>query len=345
MTTTTPPFLRQTRRSLMLAAAAMIAAARARGADAAPLLLVAGPADGRLAPWARRCAAGFAAQPGGAGALPLSLDFTGGIDGVTAANQFDATAMPDGQMGLLLPGQAMLASLSADSRVRFVAARMAPVLLARTSCVLVVRPGVAVPRLVCSSPASPGTVALLALHLLGTRARPVAAAMPGPPDEDDGVQALESGSADAALLSGAAIEAQVARAARAGAGAIMRFGADPMGAAGSAPASLAALPRLADLLAARSAEPALRHACLAMSEAASLGFALALPALTPPAARAPWLAAAASLLADTHAQAQASAAGLALVAGDAAQAALTAQVLDAAEQLALHRFLNDAWLA
>lgn len=301
---------------------------RARAAVEALTLLVANPQHGPLAPWARLCA-----QAAGAG-----LNFSGGLDGVTGGNQFDAIAMPDGQMALLLPGIALVAATTGDPRVRFTTSRLAPLAAACADGVIVLRPGAAPTRVACRGPYAPGAAAVLLLHLAGRTVRPVTAGTPPDALMVDGLAALETGQADAALLRGADLPAQLARAARAGAQPLLRLTAS-----GPVAATDAAAPMASAIMAAIGQETALGAAALAIAQASRAAWLLALPALTPQQAASPWHDAAALIAADDQATHHAAAAGLILA--DAASGAhmLDALRLDSATQLALHRFTAATW--
>lgn len=140
-----------------------------------PILAVAGPEDSDVADIGRvlRAPLAGALEAGEA----LSLRFAGGRDGVVGSNHFDASAAPDGETALLLPGAAMVAAISGSTRVHFDPAHWLPLLGACGSGVLMARPmsGGDRLRLACGGAEDPAVAALLALDLLGE----MAVAVPG----------------------------------------------------------------------------------------------------------------------------------------------------------------------
>ena len=142
-------------------------------------LEVAGPRDGALGAWARQVQAALAADLAlSRGGAPLTVRYRGGVDGVIAANQFDARAMPDGQAALLFSGSVMLAWLAGDDRVRLDPAHMLPVMAAYGPGVLMVRGGLTMPstrggsgqavvRLAVGPEPDAAVTAMLGLDLLG----------------------------------------------------------------------------------------------------------------------------------------------------------------------------------
>lgn len=133
-------------------------------------VLVAGPSRCATAVWADLILPALAqALPSG---TRLGSEGIGGLDGVTAANQFQVRASPDGGMALLLPGSAVLAWLVGDPRARFNAARWVTALAGTTPALVASRLPLA--RLsagqvvrVSGNPAGPALAALLALELAG----------------------------------------------------------------------------------------------------------------------------------------------------------------------------------
>ncbi len=94
-------------------------------------------------PAAGRRMLGRVAAPGLGRALPpgtaVRKDVVGGVDGVTAANQFEARTVPDGGTALLLPGSAAMAWLVGDPRARFDAGHWVPALAGVTPGLVVSR--------------------------------------------------------------------------------------------------------------------------------------------------------------------------------------------------------------
>ena len=139
-------------------------------------IMVAGPDGGELERWGRVLAPVLARfmSPGGA----THVSSTGGVDGVTGANQFDARAAPDGSTLLLVPGAAALAWLAGDPRAQFDAAHWVPVMAGVTPGVVAGRVGTNAlargngVRIGAASPAGPDMAALLGIELLGARPIP-----------------------------------------------------------------------------------------------------------------------------------------------------------------------------
>jgi hypothetical protein len=160
-------------------------------------ILVPGPEGGGLDAWSRVVtpSLGQGLPPG----VTLHRTLSGGPDGVTAANQFDARGMPDGQSALLMPGRAAVAWLVGDPRAQFDVAHWVPVMAGAAPAVLVARGGPAIcakgarPRLAAASPAGPELPALLALDLLGAEPAPVF----GLADAAQAADALRHGAVDA----------------------------------------------------------------------------------------------------------------------------------------------------
>ena len=78
-------------------------------------------------------AAGFPGRP------QIMTQPVGGLDGVTGANRLDALVVPDGKTAAILPGAALIAWLTGDSRVHFDPTRWVPLMAGANSGVLVVR--------------------------------------------------------------------------------------------------------------------------------------------------------------------------------------------------------------
>ena len=150
----------------------------------------------------------------------------GGPDGVTGCNQFEARIAPDGNTVLMLPGAAMLAWLVGDPRARFDAGRFIPVLAGTAPGVLVSRrplgnDGAAtVLRVAAARPDSADLSTLLALDLLGIRARPVFGLSDAAADA-----ALAARAVDAVLLLGPNAPRRAERLAHDGAQPVLSLGA------------------------------------------------------------------------------------------------------------------------
>lgn len=263
---------RQAMTGLALLPHLAIGTARAAGSSlpAMPKLCVAGPAGGLADRWAAIIAEPMGTALHGPGATPLPCENIGGADGVTGANQYQARAVPDGTMALLLPGAALMAWLVGDTRVRFDIGTWAPLWGVTTEAVVATRArletGRAI-RVAVSGIGGPGLEALLALELMGVEAIPV---IGGSLDE-----------VDAVYLRGAAAR-------------------DPLSAPGFAPAfslggrpgrepAFPDLPQAADLFApALAAKREAVEMFQAVSAAASIEVALVLPAVVPATALAWW---------------------------------------------------------
>ena len=303
---------------------------------AAATLLVGGPGGGGVDAWADWLAPvlGPALFTG----VALRKDVVGGVDGVTAANQFEAWAVPDGSTAALLPGAAALAWLCGDPRARFDAARWVSALAATTPCLVVSRLTMAqvaagTPlRIAASAPGGKELPAMLALDLLGATWHPAWALT-------DPVDALQSGQVDTVCLAGRHVPDIAASLAAAGAAPLFSFGAvDDTGAPRRA-ADFPNTPDAAELLAGRAVNEHLLAAWHAAASAAALNMALVLPQLTPAAMVAQWRRACALASGSSLVQSQASADGLRAIPAPAASACTTAVLADTAALLELRRWL------
>jgi hypothetical protein len=311
---------------------------------AQPTIAVAGPPDSSVARWAGllrpHLAAGLGAEGG------LRLRFVGGQDGVTGANQFDARAMPDGREALLLPGTAALAWLAGDSRVRFEAARLLPLLVSTGIGVLMIRGGAAglrgarPLRVACATPVGPALTALIAFDLLGTPTVPV---MPKGDMSDDLSPAARSGDVDAVFVHGLDAPSQLPALIEAG----LRptFSVAPAGYAGPPPATVAGLfaapPDLDALLAASPrATPPVLAAWRAVAAASLMDIALALPRLCPSGTVAHWRRACAATQAASAVLPPGVSGAVRLLAGTDSEAAVNRIFVDQSAQLALRRWLG-----
>lgn len=277
------------RRALLSLAASLavpVQAARAAGGLAdEPVLLVAGPAEGRLAHWGHRLAQALdPVLPAGTKLRPTHV---GGEDGVTGANQFATRVTPDGNTLLLAPGEAALAWLAGDPRARFDAAKWLGVMAGIAPCVVCGRPeagaGGARIRVGMAGPLSPDLAALMGLELAGLPVAPVFGAI----DQGSAAQALASRAVDAVLLRGAGLAANLGPLAQLGATALFTLGAQ--GGEGR-DALMPDVPNLAEYAAARGTVPAasMMAAWRGVAAAAQTEYALVLPQLTPAALVALW---------------------------------------------------------
>ncbi len=261
--------------------------------DQTTRLIVAGSAETPCGAWASRLAPDMAEE---LGQPPFELSFTTGWDGVTGANLFDAQEqLSSASSTLLVPGTALMAAMTGDSRVHYAYQRWLPVL---TIC----QPSVVVghvslhrslgvilssktTRVAVSTPTGPELATLLAFDLLALRPLPVS----GYATPDAAMAALTSGVVDAIQLPmDAALKDRLAM-------------LDPKGFTPlflntpaqqtSTPVDLALPPTFPTILLRerRTSTPAfLPLAWQAIASAASLKAALVLPLLTPPAKVARW---------------------------------------------------------
>jgi hypothetical protein len=295
--------------------------------QAGPMLHVAGPRDGVLADWARRLLPPMAAvlAPGGR----LSLQYGGGSDGVTIANQFDARVAPDGQNALLFPGSVALGWLTGRGLVRLDPGHLLPVLAAVGPGVLMVRGTLAgikaSGRPVLLSPGAnhdAALTALLGLDLLGIPARLAAA-------HDAGANAM--------FLYGPMAAGQAARLASAGWAPALSTGTGS--ANGQAHPALHAPHFLSGVSPDRLAGDPLVEAWRAASAASALCAVMVLTRLTPAASIARWRHAARLGMTSAQVIEVAQRQAMILVADNQAAAALSPMRADAATQRALHRWL------
>ncbi len=320
----------------------LIPSAAAQPAPAFPdgaTILVAGPDGGRTDAWTR------VIVPALSPALPpetlIRKTATGGPDGVTGANQFDARGMPDGQTVLLVPGLAAMAWLVGDPRAQFDAGHWVPVLAGATSGVVVARAGPSAfgpgtrPRLAASSPTGPELPALLGIELLGAQVVPVFDIE----TPDQARDALRQGAVDAVFVGGHKVPERVAGLAAVGGQPLFSLGArDAAGALVRDPL-FPDLPNLAEMRVGLSGTPLsgpLFDAWGAAAAATQLDFGLVLPQLTPASMVALWRRAGAQAAAAPAMQAAAAALSVRPLDGPAATASIAA---DGVALLELRRWL------
>jgi hypothetical protein len=263
------------------ALAALAAPGVARAADAGvmhleasdePTLLVPGGPDGSPARFAARIGPALGDALGS-----LQLRTVGTADGVTAANRFDASVLPDGLTALLLPGSAALLWAAGDPRVHFDPSHWIPVLAGCVPGVVVARGGaealrpgetirVAVPERV-----SPALAGWLGLDLLGVTAQPVWTG-----------EERRASRADALYVRGEEAAARLPR--------LAADGLHPAFLVGPPQAGGSAAPALGDLLAlhGRRPDPALLRGWETLATASALEAMLVLPRLSPARAVARW---------------------------------------------------------
>ena len=321
---------------------AMTQAMAAEVATSNDLLLVAGPANGRLGQWANLLCPliGPALAAGGV----LSWTPVGAADGVTAANQFDAEVSPDGDTAMLLPGTAALAQLIGDPRARFDAGAWVAGFAGVSSTVVMGRAPLAElytsPQVVvlAADPAGADLPTLLGLSLLGFNVKPV---RPESISADIGA-ALAKGTIDVATLSEAAVS-NVPRWQQAGIATLFTLGTiGESGAFGVDPA-FPAVPTLQNLLLAKGTDTTrpLPTAWRALAAAKQLTLGLVLPQLTPASRVAQWRLACASSIASLTIQAIAAAESLRLATQPTAAMIVAAVTAPADAQLELHQWLAN----
>lgn len=258
------------RRHLLLGAAAV---AVSRAAWSTPLgtatLLIAGPNQGATAIWADLLLPALRqALPAG---IQLDQECVGGVDGVTAANQFEARNAPDGETALLLPGATAMAWLTGDPRARFNAAQWLTVMSGTTPVVLASRVplqsmGAGQVVRVAGNPAGSALPALLVFELLGCLPQ----AVPSRPDYVD---------TDVIVLSGRDIERQVQAGSRAGLMPVLALRSRNPNGQVTRDTAFSELPTSGDLIFPVARRP-LATALDAVIAAARLDTAMVLPPLT-----------------------------------------------------------------
>lgn len=308
-------------------------------------LLVAGPTGGQTSRWGNACALALSqCLPGAPAIMPQPV---GGLDGVTGANQLDALVVPDGKTAAILPGAALIAYLTGDSRVHFDPTRWLPLLAGVNSGVLMLR-GPTMPdiatlraagplRIAADQPQSRDLAALLGLARLGLATAPVF----GLRDRDAKTGAFIDGEVDAVFLCGEGVPEDIAPLTAAGAVPFFSIGAlAPDGTMGPDPF----FPNLAN---ARSLGPAISPdmdaAYQAAAAAAQLDFLLVLPKLTDPGAAALWSQAADQAATAPALAAAASASSVSLQPALALAGALAALALQPTAQSSLLAYLAKSY--
>jgi hypothetical protein len=332
-----PPFSERaapsySRRCVLAVATSLAIARAARSAvlDSATVL-VAGPSRCATAVWADLILPALAqALPSG---TRLGSEGIGGLDGVTAANQFQARASPDGGTALLLPGSAVLAWLVGDPRARFNAARWVTALAGTTPALVASKVPLAqlsagqVVR-VSGDPAGPALAALLALELAGALPQ----AVPGGTSPAD---------VDVLVLHGREMDRQIEAASQAGFKPVLTLRERGSVALPACHPDYSEVPASCDWLAARQRQRQPLSAALdAVIVAIRLDTALVLPPLTSAGMVALWRRACAQAAETPATQVGASHLGVSVQA-DAAAVASTAPLaaVDTTTLLELRRWL------
>ena len=315
-----------------------LAATVGLGATAAPFpdgatLLVGGPGGGAIDGWAEWLtpSLGHGLAPG----TTMRKDVVGGEDGVTAANQFEARAVPDGGTALLLPGSAAMAWLVGDPRAHFDAARWVPALAGVTPGLVVARsPHLATGsslRIAAGVPGGSELPALLALDLMGAEWAPVYHL-----SGEAAASALAQGQVDAICLHGRRVPNLAEHLASAGFAPAFTFGVvDATGQRQRDP-DFPDTPTAAELFS-PTAGAKLQAAWSATAAAAELEVALVLPQLTPAAMVALWRRACAQAVGTV--QAQAAAVGVRTQPSPAATASTNAVLVEQPVLLELRSWL------
>ncbi len=339
MSTSTSPLSRRALLALAAGGASALLPPRARADQVAlaepvaaekPTITVAGPGDSEAAHWAR-----MLQIPLGTGLMAaggVQLRFVGGLDGVTGLNQFDARAMPDGTDAVLFPGAAFLPYLAGDSRVRFDASHLLPLLASVSPGVIMIRGGFAAPRrgpvrLACAGGLTPEAVALLALDLLNVPALPVAI-------DADPLTAAQRGAADAVFVTGADVPGQLGRLTAAG-----LLPAATVGDKQAALRNVNAPDVLALLPPERRNNDPLVSAWSGVAAAGVTGMVLAVPRLTPSGAIARWRMACMSCLTDPAIAAETEPRSVSLLSDRAAEQAVSSVLISDAAATALRGWL------
>ncbi len=325
------------------AAALPVCGGTARADAGAPSLnLLAGGPDGeQTSRWANACA--LAISPGFPGNPVIIPQAAGGLDGVTGANRLDALVPPDGKTAAILPGAALIAWVTGDSRVHFDPVRWVPVMAGANSGVLVARLGNTPPslqalqafgalRLAADEPESNDLAALLALERMGLQTAPVF----GLRGTAAKTRAYVAGEVDAVFLCGEGVPEDIAPLTANGGVPVFTLG--KMGGDGALGAD-PLFPEVPEVTAFAPANPAMSAAYQAASAAARLDFFMVLPRLTDPGAVAQWRQAAFAAISDPALAAAASASSISLLAANAAAAELTALDLTATDQAGLQGFI------
>lgn len=307
-------------------------------------LLVPGPPGGVSEQWGLRLAS---VLPPTLPAQPLlTARWLGGPDGVSAANQFEVRAAADGATLLMVAAPAALAALVGDPRAHYQPSQWLAVMALHAPAVMIGRvPQDALRRgahftVAAGAPVGLDLPGLIALDLLGIAATPIF----GFRSPTAKRQALASGGAELALLTGADVPAEIGRLGEIGARPLFSFGLidatgrwirDPL---------VAKVPQFGELAQALGVPPpagALAQSFCALAAASGLGFGLALPFLTPSAMVALWRCAAWAAVHQSGLMRAATGSGELLLAGALALANMAALTPSTSALLALRSWLAE----
>ena len=312
-------------------------------------LLVAGPDGGQTSRWGNAFALAIAnAFPGTPNIIPQPV---GGLDGVTGANRLDALLVPDGRSAAILPGAALIAYLTGDTRVHFDPTHWTPVLAGFNSGVLMLRaPAGSTPTITTLQKMSPLRIgvaqtqsgdlaALLALARLGVTTAPVF----GLHGSAEKTRAFIAGTVDAVFISGEGVPEDLTPLTASGAVPAFCLGA-PGPDSSVGPDPLFPTLSLATALG-PAVSPLLDSAYEAAAAAARLDFLLVLPRLTDPSAVAEWRSAAQQAANSPAVNAAAQASSISLQPASVLANALTTLAIVPTERPQLLAFLakNYGW--
>lgn len=304
-------------------------------------ILVGGLPGGRTDRWAHAISLGLQTilSPNTA----LRIETAGGRDGVTGANRLQTLVAADGHTGALLPGAAAIAYLTGDLRVHFRPGEWIPILAGINPGVIVVRGGLArlarpnPLRLAAAAPESPDLAAILAFERLGVPIAPIF----GLRDVSAVARAFRLGEADAVLLAGEDIPADLASLQAADGSAICTLGSPDQDGGTKRDQHFPALPTVEELALSRNVATlpaALERAYQAVLAASRLDFVLILPRLTPAVSVALWRQAALGATGQSALQSAAAASAISLTV-ESAGLALSPIAAPPDALLALRQFL------
>ena len=304
-------------------------------------ILVAGPDGGHLGRWGDTVASALdATLPPG---TRVHTTCTGGIDGVTGANQFEARVPPDGATVLLAPGAAALDWLVGDPRAHFDAEHWVPVMAGVTPAIVMARPEVRLGpdrpiRVAASGPVGPQLPVLLGLDLRGAPVVPVLDLV----EQDAARAAFAAGKTDVVLAWGQNVPQQVEALREAGGQTLFGLGALDANGVGGRDLAFPDVPTLVELhVALHGTKPSGTRfdAWRAAAATTRLEFGLVLPRLTPAAMVAFWRRAASHAAEQPEVQTLATAVAVRPLDGVAAATAMTGVAADSATLLELRGWL------